>query len=134
MLCLDGTCQLRFNCSELGPLSSMPSEMPVNVSVELHWGHLTLGALPQALTGVLLPVEVGGEGLATPRPVKRCNKVESESSGTIADDQESEPIPGARNGRVLEAVHRLPVLCQVTLVSCGEIAHIAGEAHPMPTT
>ena len=48
----------------------MPSEVPVNVSVELHWGHLTLGALPQALTGVLLPVEVGGEGPATPRPVK----------------------------------------------------------------
>ena len=48
----------------------MPSEVPVNVSVELHWGHLTLGALPQAGFGVLLPIEVGVEGLAAPGPVK----------------------------------------------------------------
>ena len=44
--------------------------MSIDVSVELQRGHLALGALPQAGFGVLLPIEVGVEGLAAPGPVK----------------------------------------------------------------
>ena len=62
--------QLGFNCRELCPLRSVPGNVSIDVSVELQRGHLALGALPQAGFGVLLPIEVGVEGLAAPGPVK----------------------------------------------------------------
>ena len=48
----------------------MPCNVPVNVPVELEGGHVAVRALPQASSGVLLPIEVGEEGLAAPGPVK----------------------------------------------------------------
>ena len=56
----------------------MPCNVPVNIPVELEGGHVAVRALPQAGSGVLLPIE-GGEGPATPRPVKGDVKIGMET-------------------------------------------------------
>ena len=49
----------------------MPCNVPVDVSVELEGCTLALRAVPQAGSGVLLPIKVGGEVLSAPGPVQR---------------------------------------------------------------
>ena len=67
-LLVPASVKFHFKCNQLALFGCVHGDMPVNISCKCEGSFVTLRALPNAPSQVLLPLIIGGERSATPSP------------------------------------------------------------------